>query len=440
MLQQKLTEIAQAHGVPGMAAGILHGDRIAYASHGVTNLASPQPVDEHTLFHLASVTKTFTATALVRLAAAGRLDLSAPVRDHVPELRLADPGSAAEITVHQLLNHTAGLEWNLVDGEQTTLAGFVAELERLPIIARPGTRASYSQAGYNLAGLVIERVTGLAYEKVVDDLVLRPAGLERTCFGLDEVVRHRFAIGHNPDADGTLRPARPWGSWPAGARANNPGGGLASSVSDLLRWARHHLDSADLRAMTEPTVTLRASTLGDAFGICWFLRDIDGVRVIGHGGSGNGQFAELLIVPSHDFAVVSLANAGPAGYPANQEMLAWALADRLGLRPREPQPLAYDESRAHEIAGRYELDAMDLEIATDGAGLTLAVGIKPAIRQASEVDMPPDYPAAALGLLPDDEYVITEGGLAGQRGYLTRDADGTVIGADLAGRLFRRVR
>ncbi|WIM94424.1 serine hydrolase domain-containing protein [Actinoplanes oblitus] len=440
MFQQKLTEIAQKHEIPGMAAGILMGDQIVYASHGVTNLGNPQPVDEHTLFHLASITKTFTATALVRLAAAGRLDLSAPVRRYVPELRLADPGSTAEITVGQLLNHTAGLEWNLIDGEQATLDGFAAELDRLPIIAPPGTRASYSQAGYNLAGLVIEKVTGQPYEKVVADLALRPAGLERTCFGLDEVVRHRFAIGHTADGDGVPRPATPWAAWPAGMRANNPGGGIASSVSDLLRWARHHLGSADLHAMTEPTVPLRASTLGDAFGICWFLRDVGGVRTIGHGGSGNGQFAELLIVPSRDFAVVSLANAGPAGYPANQEVVGWALADRLGLREREVRPLAYDESRAREIAGRYELDAMDLEIATDGAGLTLAVGIKPAIRRASEADMPPDYPAATLGLLPDDEYVITDGGLAGQRGYVTRDAAGAVIGADLAGRLFRRIR
>ncbi|GAA4588620.1 CubicO group peptidase (beta-lactamase class C family) [Actinoplanes octamycinicus] len=440
MLQQKLTEIARRHDVPGMAAGVLSGDRIVHAAHGVTNLDNPQPVDEHTLFHLASVTKTFTATALVRLAAAGRLDLAAPVRDFVPELRLADPASTAEITVHQLLNHTAGLEWNLIDGEQATLEGFAGELARLPIIGRPGERASYSQAGYNLAGLVIERVTGLPYEKVVADLALRPAGLERTVFGLDEVVRHRFAVGHNPDGDGRLRPATPWSSWPAGARGNHPGGGIASSVSDLLRWARHHLDSADLHAMTEPTVPLRASSLGDAFGIAWFLRDVGGVRAVGHGGSGNGQFAELLIVPSRDFAVVSLANAGPAGYPANQEVIGWALADWLGVREQEIQPLAYDDERAREIAGRYELDAMDLEIATDGAGLTLAVGIKPAMRAASEADMPPDYAAAALGLLPDDEYVITEGGLAGQRGYLTRDADGTVIGADLAGRLFRRVR
>ena len=136
-------------------------------------------------------------------------------------------------------------------------------------------------------------------------------------------MTRRFAVGHNRGEDGTLSVARLW----KGTRANNPGGGIASSVADQLRWARFHLgdgraeDGARvlpaevLQRMKEPTVELRGSTLGDAIGICWFLRDVDGVRTVGHGGSANGQFAELLIVPERDFAVVSLSNAGPDGIP-----------------------------------------------------------------------------------------------------------------------------
>jgi hypothetical protein len=193
--------------------------------------------------------------------------------------------------------------------------------------------------------------------------------------------------------------------------------------------------------MREQTVELRASTLGDGFGICWFLREVDGVRTIGHGGSGNGQFAELLIVPEHDFAVVSLANAGPDGYRFNQAVVRWVLEHHLGLVARDPEPIPYDETRAREVAGRYEIDAMNLDIAVDGRRLTLEVGIKPEIRQASQVDMPPDYPPAAMGFLPGDgdEYIITEGGLQGQRGFFTRDRGGAVTGVDLAGRLFHRV-
>lgn len=91
------------------------------------------------------------------------------------------------------------------------------------------------------------------------------------------------------------------------------------------------------------------------------------------------------------------------------------------------------------MAGRYEIDAMNLDITTDGSRLTLAVGIKPELRAASDVEMPPDYPAAAIGFLPaEDEYIVTEGGLTGQRGYFSRNPHGTITGVDLAGRLFTR--
>ncbi|MFD7656099.1 serine hydrolase domain-containing protein [Actinosynnema sp. NPDC059797] len=455
--------VAEEFGIPGVSVGVLVGGREIHASHGVTSVDNPLPVDGETLFHLASVTKTFTATALVRLAAEGRVDLDAPVRRYVPELTLADEGVAARITVLNLLNHTSGLDWNLVDTDEATLAGFVARMAELNVIAPPGARASYSQAGYNLAGRVIEKVTGLPFEKAIASLVLEPAGLTNTFFELDDVMVRRFAVGHNRDEGGTLRFARPWAAWRAGSRGDNPGGGIVSSVSDLLRWARFHLGTGDgvlpaeaLHGMREKTVELRASTLGDAFGIGWFLRDVDGVRTIGHGGSGNGQFAELLVVPERDFAVVSLSNAGPDGYSFNQAVVRWALEHHLGVVDRDPEPVPHDEARAREVAGRYEIDAMYLDIATDGSRLTLAVGIKPEIRSASQNEMPPDYPPAAIGFLPEegnrdgngdgsgsggrDEYIITEGGLKGQRGFFSRDSGGAVVGVDLAGRLFGRRR
>ncbi|MEV0150212.1 MULTISPECIES: serine hydrolase domain-containing protein [unclassified Nonomuraea] len=454
MSQEKLSDFvevtAKEFGIPGVAVGVLADGQEFFAAHGVTSLHNPLPVDDRTLFPLASVTKTFTATALMRLVSEGKVELDAPVRRYVPELMLADAGAAAEITVLNLLNHTAGLDWNLIDtgNGDGSLAAFVAKMAELPVIAPPGTRASYSQAGYNLAGRVVEKVTGLPFEKAVASLVLEPAGLSNTFFDLDEVMIRRFAVGHNRGEDGTMRLARPWTSFPAGSHGNNPGGGITSSVSDLLRWARFHLGGGDgvlpaevLHRMREQTVELRASTLGDGFGICWFLREVDGVRTIGHGGSGNGQFAELLIVPEHDFAVVSLANAGPDGYPFNQAVVRWALEHYLGVVDRDPEPIPYDQARAREVAGRYEIDAMNLDLATDGFRLTLEVGIKPEIRQASEADMPPDYAPAGIGFLPGDgdEYIVTEGGLKGQRGFFTRDDSGTVVGVDLAGRLFGRV-
>jgi CubicO group peptidase (beta-lactamase class C family) len=366
-------------------------------------------------------------------------------------LRLADDRAAAQITVLNLLNHTSGLGvGTIVDtGEgDDALAGYVSQLTGLELVAPPGTRASYSQAGYNLAGRIIEKVTGLTYERAVSSLVLEPVGLAHSFYAREDVMTRRFAVGHNPGVDGSPAVARLWRRW----RGDNPGGGLASSVSDQLRWARFHLGdgrSADgtrvlpaevLRRMKEPTVTLRGSTLGDAIGICWFLREVDGVRTVGHGGSANGQFAELLTVPDRDFAVVALSNGGPDGIRFNKAVVRWALQNYPGVIDSDPDPLPYDAERTRDIVGTYETNDMLLVIRADGGRLTLEVDIRPEIRAAATSELPPGYPPFVIGLLPGDgdEYVLTEGGMQGQRGFFTRDEAGTVVGADLAGRLFHR--
>jgi hypothetical protein len=108
---------------------------------------------------------------------------------------------------------------------------------------------------------------------------------------------------------------------------------------------------------------------------------------------------------------------------------------------RDPQPLPYDATRAREIVGHYQNEVMTLAIDTDGAGLRLDCRMKPEIRAAATKELPPDYPPAGIGLLPGDgdEYVITDGGMRGLRGFFTRDETGVVVGVDLAGRLFSRV-
>lgn len=444
---------AEEVGIPGIAVGVWSEGQEIFACHGVTSVDNPLPVDKDTLFLLGSISKTYTATALMRLVAEGRVKLEAPVRRYVPELRLADERAAAEITVLHLLNHTSGLDWDLLieTGEgDDALAVYVDRLSELALVAPPGSRTSYSQAGYSLLGRVIEKVVDLPYEKAMASLVFEPVGLSQSFFSARDVMTRRFALGHDCGEDGALSVSRLW----RGPRCRNPGGGLASSAADQLRWARFHLRAdgrgesglrvlpADvLRQMNEPTATLQASNLGDAIGIGWFLRDVDGVRTVGHAGSAIGQFAELLTVPERDFAVASLANAGPHGIPFNQAIVRWALETFLGVIDRDPKPLPYDEARAREVVGSYANDAMTLEIRTSGAQLIVETRLRPEVRAALDTDPGPDPAPAELGLLPGDadEYMIIDGAFKGLRGFFTRDKAGAVIGVDVAGRLFNRV-
>jgi CubicO group peptidase (beta-lactamase class C family) len=456
MSQDTLAEFVEAtakkFAIPGVSVGVWVNGHAMYACHGVTSVDNPLPVDRDTIFALGSVTKTFTATALMRLVAQGRVDLDAPVRRYVPELRLADEQTAASITVMNLLNHTAGLGLGSIaetgDGDDA-LARYVAMLPELELIGPPGARASYSQAGFNLIGRIIEKATGLTYERGNASLLFEPLGLDHSYYLASDILPRRFAVGHNPDEDGapTVALLR------KRSRGDNPGGGLESSAADLLRWARFHLGDGHaqsgeqvlpaevLQRMKEPTVHLRGSSLGDEIGIAWFLRDVDGVRTVGHGGSTNGQFAELLTVPERDFAVVSLSNAGPDGIAFNQAVVRWTLEHYLGVFDRDPEPIPHDDAWAGEIVGNYDMDSMLVTVAGDATQLTLEVDIKPEIRAAAETDLPPGYPPAAIGRLPGDgdEYILTEGGMKGQRGFFTRDEHGVVVGIDLGGRVATRV-
>jgi CubicO group peptidase (beta-lactamase class C family) len=389
----------------------------------------------------------------MRLVASGQVELEAPVRQYVPELKLADEEAAERITVLNLLNHTSGLDWRLIydTGEgDDALARFVAKLAELKLVAPPGTRASYSQAGYDLAGRVIEKVTGQTYEQAVASLTLAPVGLSNSFFSRDDVMTRRFVVGHNRGEDGTLSIARMWRY----SRGDNPGGGLVSSVAEQLRWARFHLGDGHaesgervlptefLGRMQTQTVALQGSSLGDAIGIGWFLRTINGVRAFGHAGSANGQFADLLIVPERKFAVVSMSNADPNGIPFNQAVIRWALQTMLGVTEQDVEPLPYNQARANEIVGTYENDGMTFTIRADGAKMTLEVRIKPAFRKASDKELPPDPPPFDIGLLPGDkdEYLVSDGAYKGQRGIFSRDNSGAVVALDLAGRVAHRVR
>ncbi len=389
----------------------------------------------------------------MRLVANGRVDLHAPVRRYAPELGLADERSAETVTVLQLLDHTSVLDWRF--GAETgegdeALASYVARLDEAQLIGSPGARFSYSQTAYNLAGRIVEKVTGQPFDRAVDVLLFAPLGRADTVYSLDATLTRPFTAPHHRDEDGTLSALAPWTE----DRANSAGGGAVSSMSDLLRWARFHLrlglsdDGArvmslqELRRTQQPTVELRATSLGDAIGIGWLLRDTDGVRVVEHGGSARGQFADLRLVPERDFAIAVASHEGPdGGLALNQAVVRWALEHCLGVIDRDPEPLPYNPARAREIAGDYENEMMTITVDTDRSELTIACAIEPELRAASAAEMPADLPAAGLGLLPGDgdEFIVTAGGLQGQRGYFSRDRTDAITGVDLGGRLFTRI-
>lgn len=452
-LQAKVAELAAELEVPGVAVGVLADGEEHYAYAGVTSVENPLEVDERTLFQFGSTGKTYTATAILRLCEQGKVDLDAPVRTYVPELELRDEDVARRVTVLQLLNHTAGWDGDLFedtgDGDDA-LAKYVVRMAELQQITPLGATVSYNNASLCLAGRVIEKVTGTTYEQALRDLVLSPLGLDQTFFFAKDIISRRFAVGHTRHEDGRVTIARPW----AIPRSSTPAGGLSATARDQLAWARFHLGdgtAADgtrvlsaelLDRMKQPTVDMAGSALGDAVAISWLLRDIEGVRVVGHGGSTNGQYSEFTMVPERGFALISMTNSGPNGPEFNNALQTWAYEHFAGLVVAEPAQAQLDDAALQQYAGRYETIAAICDVTVDAGRLSVKVEAKPETvavlhEQGQEV---PDQPPIPVALLAGDgdQYVVPDGPGKGMRGYFTRDAEGRIDGMHVGGRLANR--
>ena len=450
-LTGELTRLAAELEVPGVAVGVYFDGVEHYAFHGVTSVDNPLTVDENTLFQFGSTGKTFTATAILRLVEQGKIDLHAPVRTYVPELRLRDESVAEKVTVLQLLNHTAGwagdYEKNTGTGDDA-LAIYIAGMADIDQVSPLGAEVSYNNASLSLAGFVIEKVTGTTFEQAMKDLVLDPVGMHDTYFFPNDVMTRRFSVGHIRSSDGTVSIARPW----ALPRNGNPAGGMSATVGDQIAWAAFHLRdgqtregtqvmSADLvRSMRQPTVEMPGNALGDAVGISWMLRDLGEVTLVEHGGTTIGQHSAFAMVPERNFAITVLTNCGPNGEQLNSELVKWALEAYLGVVEAEPEIVDGTPEALEQYLGDYDSAALDVTITADPGRLAVKITIKPELlAEVGELDQF-DAPIP-LGLIAGDgdRYVVTEGPMKGVRGYFTRDGAGVVNSINLGGRRCDRV-
>ncbi|MGZ4333925.1 MAG: serine hydrolase domain-containing protein [Gaiellaceae bacterium] len=439
-LQHVVAALAEELQVPGVAVGVLLDGHEEHGYHGVTSVANPLPVDERTLFLCGSTTKTFTATAIVRLAGQGLVDLDAPARAYVPELRVEDEEAAASVTVLQLLNHTSGWDGdffrNTGDGDDA-LARYVEAMIGLRQLTRPGAAVSYNNAAFGVAGRLIEKVTGSPYETALRALLLEPLELDDTLFFPRDLLTRRVAIDHQRLQDGGTN-VLPFGF----PRATNPVGGLATTTRDLLAWARFHLDGGDsllspelARRMQEPTVEAPGWSQGDAVGISWLLGDVAGLRVVGHGGATLGQLSLFKMVPERGFALVSCTNCSPVGSAFNEGIMEWAWESLLDAPMPEPETAARTAGDLAAYCGRYETVATLIDVTASGDGLSLLVVDRPEVLEEFGVELEQEPPIPFLFRAGHaDRIVCTAPPYRGSTGFFLRDEAGRVTALNAFGR------
>lgn len=321
--QQRLSVLAEKHGVVGASLGILRiGEEPAFASYGTTNVRTDIPVTNDTIFQIGSISKVWTATVAMQLVDEGLLELDAPIIDVLPELRLTDPHVQANVTMRHLLTHTSGIDGDVFDDVGRGDDCLVKYTDLMATLAQNhpmGETFSYCNSGFALAGRVIEKLTGKVWDTAMRERLFTPLGLTHTVTLPEDAIMYRAATGHPTITDDGPQLAPVWGL----PRAMGPAGLITAQAADVLDFARMHMSgglAADgTRVLKEETVALMQehqidlpdkNVLGDSWGIGWIRFDWNGARLIGHDGNTIGQAAFLRMFPEEGLAVTLLTNGG----------------------------------------------------------------------------------------------------------------------------------
>ena len=345
--------------LPSVAVGVVLGESLLWSkAYGYADLATRRPATTGTAYRVASITKTFTATAIMQLRDAGKLGLDDPVSDYVDWFRLDDRhAETGSVTIRQLMTHSSGLVRELEglywdDGVLLDRDEFIARFQATPSAKGREETYKYSNVAFAILGAVIESASGESYDDYLTGQILEPLGMSGTQIRPTRDMA-TLATGYEFRVPGQPRKAAPFTDSKAFAAAAN----LATSVEDLARYLSSQFastpDSGRVLAPLTLRETHRVHWLADdwsfGLGLSWFVARKDDRTVISHSGSVPGFRTRIMAAPADDFGLIVLTNAGDSdvGKLSNQ---AWTML-------------------ASPIIGANEADEPKAEAASDWAGL-----------------------------------------------------------------------
>ena len=320
-------EALAATGAPSAAVAVVRGGRIAYVqAYGSARLAPATPAEPRMRYSIGSVSKQFTATAILMLADEGKLSLDDPVSRFVPGLTRGD-----EVTIRQLLSHTSGYQdyWpqDYVPPfmlQPTTAQAILDHWGKQPLDFEPGTQYQYSNTGYVIAGVIVEKASGMPLLPFLSARIFKPLGMASVANIDQERLGDTDPTGYIRYALGPLRPAPKEGKgWLFAA------GELAMTAEDLARWNIGMLQQKLLKPATYrqmQTEVLLKNGLGISYGLGIDVVKAGGHRALEHGGEVSGFTAENVVFPDDAAAITVLVNQDAIGTAG---VIAHRIADLL---------------------------------------------------------------------------------------------------------------
>lgn len=317
-----------ANPIPGFQMCVVKDGAVVYnKGFGLADIAAGRPMTPQSVMILASISKSMTAMAVLRLVEQGKIDLDARVTDYLPYFTMADP-RYKDITVRMLLSHRSGMPDTPVYWEEpleptlNPLEQAVRDLSDKQLLFAPGADWSYSSYGYSALGAIIAALTGKQYELYMQEEWLTPLGMTHSTFVLGDVDPAQRVAIYGTDDQGNAAPTTS-----ACDERDAPACTLASSCDDLAKWAEFLLNKGEvngvrlLQPATIDAMWTRLSgtpwydALGDyygplleGYGLGWYVGEKDGHRSVGHAGGIGGANTQLQLAPDEGLAAIAMSN------------------------------------------------------------------------------------------------------------------------------------
>ncbi len=340
-------------GRPGAAVLVKANGHVIFSKgYGLANAEWNVPITPQTVFRLGSITKQFTALSILLLVKDGRISLDDPIDKYLPAFR------GHGITVENLLTHTSGLPsytsldgYNIWSRLDPTKREMLALLASQPSDFAPGNDWSYSDSGYYVLGLIIEKISGQSYEKFLQSRIFQPLSMKDTTSDLGGNIIPRRASGY------IERGNRPFNAPFLSMGVPYSAGWLASNTEDLAKWDNalqsKGLAGIDLITKMFTPFKLKTGRLTN-YGYAWFIHDFYGYRFVEHGGRISGFEAHVLKVPSVDLFIAVLSNA--ADHEPSVDFVATEIATYVLGKPYTPVSKPISSATSARLVGAYQLE------------------------------------------------------------------------------------
>lgn len=336
-----IDQFMKTREIPGMSVGIVKDGKILLAEgFGVCSIADPKPVISKSLYHLASVSKPFVATAIMQQVEKGKISLDAPLTLYLPYFKMDDERYKL-ITIRQMLSHTSGMpdvddyEWGDPYVADDAAEKYIRSLADQKLKFDPGTDFAYSNIAFDIFADVIAKLTGVSFEDYMQREIFTPLGMINTTFLRSQVPEELKVSPHIRAFDNEVSAVYPYN------RAHAPSSTIHSNPEDMCRWMMANMQHGILdgkRILLDATYDVLWKPVADRaynqqVGISWFIGKHRDMVTVGHGGSDTGFVSYLLMIPEKMMGVMVMINLNPAP----EQDIAKGLMDlALGFEPPKP--------------------------------------------------------------------------------------------------------